>query len=213
MNDFAPIVFAGLSLSRTEADALVAASVRPPVRRGDLDSLDDRSVVAIVDGELDAGSMLPLDEIRRALDRGVALRGAASVGALRAYEARADGMEGIGWVYEAYCSGRITGTDEIAVVYQPYSNRPLTVPLVNIRFWLDLLIGKGNVAAEEAIHAMDALKAVSVEQRSPRRVLLTLGHLFGRARLKAALALAPTVESDVKRRDACRLLRAVTRCA
>lgn len=58
------------------------------------------------------------------------ITGAASVGALRAYEAREYGMVGLGRVYEAYCTGRIAGTDEISVLYNPDSKRLLTIPLV-----------------------------------------------------------------------------------
>ena len=37
----APVVFTGLSLSQEEARTLLAAEVRPPVKRGDLDQLSD----------------------------------------------------------------------------------------------------------------------------------------------------------------------------
>ena len=115
----APVVFTGLSLSQEEARTLLAAEVRPPVKRGDLDQLSDGTVAAIIDGELSGDSAVPIDEIRRALRRGVKISGAASVGALRAYEAREEGMVGLGWVYRAYCTGRISGIDEIAVIYDP----------------------------------------------------------------------------------------------
>src|ERR1700756_5060007 len=137
-----PIVFAGLSISRKEAVSLIPVDLRPPIKRGDLDRLSDGSVVAIIDGEITEETAVPINEIRRALRRGIKICGAASVGALRAYETRVEGMVGLGWVYEAYCSGRISGTDEIAVLYEPDSYRLLTTPLVNVRFCLERLTGQ-----------------------------------------------------------------------
>ena len=49
-------------------------------------------------------------------------------------------MHGVGWVYDQYIAGKITSFDEIAVIYDPLCLQNLSVPLVNIRFWLDGLI-------------------------------------------------------------------------
>jgi hypothetical protein len=123
-----PVLFTGLSLSLREARAFVQAEVCPPVRSGDLDRLSDGRTAAIIDGVLEPDIVLSLGEIRRALQRGVNTQGAASLGALRASEAHRDGMEGSGWVFQEYLSGRINGTDEISVVYDPLSHRALTIP-------------------------------------------------------------------------------------
>jgi hypothetical protein len=200
-------VFAGLTLSQEEASRLVAAEVKPPVKRGDLDRLPAGTVVAIIDGQLDQDSAVPIDEICRALRRGVKISGAASVGALRAYEARAAGLAGLGWVYEAYCTGRITGIDEIAVIYDPTSHRPLTIPLVNIRFCLDRLISQRVITAEEAAGAIISLKQLDLAKRDHQSILLRLSSLFGPQRVKEALRLVTPKEVDVKRRDAYKLLR------
>jgi TfuA protein len=202
-----PIVFTGLSISREEAIRLVAAEVRPPIKRGDLDRLSDGSVVAIIDGEITEETAVPIDEIRRALRRGIRISGAASVGALRAYETRAEGMEGLGWVYEAYCSGRVDGTDEIAVLYEPDSYRLLTTPLVNIRFCLEHLSRQDVISAMEAAHAMTSLKELELEERDRRRILLRLADALGRHRVTKLLRRVPPVEADVKRSDAYELLR------
>jgi TfuA protein len=205
--DSLPVVFAGISLSRTKIRKVIAADVRDPVMQGDLDKLSDRRVVAIIDGELTPGSILPLDEVRRSLDRGMTIVGAASLGALRAYEMREEGMKGYGWVYEAYCANRISGTDEIAVAYQPYWNQPLTVPLVNVRFCLDRLVRQTKISVTEAANVMGALKAIEIEDRDWQNVLRRLVEMFGRTRVQAALASGGARGSDVKRLDAYRLIR------
>ena len=206
-----PVVFTGLSLSQEQARTLLAAEVRPPVKRGDLDQLSDGTVAAIIDGELGADSAVPIDEIRRALRRGVKVSGAASVGALRAYEAREDGMVGLGWVYRAYCSGRIWGIDEIAVIYDPDSYRSLTIPLVNVRFCLERLTTRRGISAEEADHAMASLKQLSIGKRDRRSIVRHLAGLLGRERVRKMLKLVRPAEDDVKKSDAYELLRILAR--
>jgi hypothetical protein len=206
-----PIVFTGLSISQEQALRLVPAEIRPPIKRGDLDRLVDGSVVAIIDGEITEETAVPIDEICRALRRGIKISGAASVGALCAYETRAEGMEGLGWVYKAYCSGRITGTDEIVVLYDPNSYRLLTTPLVNVRFYLEHLSYQRIISAMEAEHAMTSLKELEFEKRDRRRILLCLADALGRHRVKKLLRRVPPAKVDVKRRDAYELLRGLGR--
>jgi len=202
-----PVVFAGISLPHSEVARLLSADIRPPVRRGDLDALRDRRVVAIIDGELDKAAVLPVDEIRRAIARGFDVWGAASVGALRAAELRQSGMQGAGWVYEAFCAGRIAGADEIAVIYDAYSLRPLTIPLVSIRFCLEVLVTTGKFESDEVETAMTALKRLTVEQRDRRTVLLQLADTFGQRRLKTHLKMRAGQSTSIKGRDARDLLR------
>jgi hypothetical protein len=174
-----------------------------------LDRLRDGKSVAIIDGLLKPEPVLSVGEIRRALQRGMKIRGAASLGALRAHQTHLDGMEGSGWVYQAYVSGRIQGTDEIRVIYDPFSHRPLTVPLVNVRFCLLRLVRRGTVAECDAEKAMSDLKWIPPEDRSRRAVVLELARVFGRERLKAAFKEAAGMDSNIKRRDALEMLQTI----
>jgi hypothetical protein len=203
------VVFTGLTLSQGEARSLVNAEIRPPVRSGDLDQLSDGKTVVIIDGVLGPDSVLSLCEIRQALRRGVKVKGASSLGALRAHEARCDGMDGSGWVYQQYVGGRIDGTDEISVAYDPLSLRPLTIPLVNVRFCLHRLVSQSVVSASEAENAMSALKSLPTEDRNGRAVLQRLVHVFGRDRLRAAFRGGTPMYSDIKRSDACEMLQSM----
>jgi hypothetical protein len=204
-----PTVFTGISLSFAEARSIVKADVRPPVKRGDLDELRNDAVVAIIDGELHETYILPTEEIRRAVGRGLHVKGASSLGALRAAELHQSGMGGFGWVYEAFCSGRIAGTDEIAVCYDPYSHRPLTIPLVNVRFCLARLVGNGSITAGEAANAMIALSGIRVEQRDHRTVLLRLGEVLGRGRSESIVGMISDAGNNIKARDAHSLLQSL----
>jgi TfuA protein len=201
-----PVVFTGISLAHEEACGLLFADIRPPIKRGDLDELEDARVVAIIDGELDPDLVIRTNEIRLAAARGLDIRGASSVGALRAAELHGKGMAGVGWVYEAFHKRYISGADEIAVIYDPYSYRPLTIPLVNIRFCLDALINNHSVTQEEALNAMTDLKSLPPEHRDRRNVLARLLRIFGKRRMRAALSTFADGDADIKRRDARDLL-------
>lgn len=203
-----PIVFTGLSVSLEEASTFGAGDIRPPVKRGDLDELEHGQIVAIVDGELNPATVLTKAEVRQAIRRGVQIRGAASVGALRAFELRDCGMTGCGWIYNAYCTGRIAGTDEIAVVYDPLSHHPLTVPLANIRFCLDRLVDSRRIAKIEADGAMNTLKGLSVEDRASGSISSGLRQVFGNQQVEE-LGLATGLGFDIKRRDAFQLIWAL----
>ena len=144
MRPLRPVVFAGVSLSHAEIRELVDAECRPPIRTGDLDRLRGaQRTIVIIDGELAGDEVISVDEIERAISRGFDVRGASSVGALRAAEFHERGMRGCGWIYQAFRDGRIFGTEEIAVLYDPQSLCPLTIPLVTVRFWLDHFVGRG----------------------------------------------------------------------
>ncbi len=92
-----PIVFLGPSLPRQEAEKLLDADYRPPIRRGDMDALPPGSIAGIIDGVFDQDLSVSPTEIRAALLRGVRVFGAASMGALRAVEV--PGVRGIGKIY------------------------------------------------------------------------------------------------------------------
>ena len=209
---FIPIVFAGLSLSQEDVSAFGFADIRPPIKNGDLQEFEDGHVVAIVDGELDPRRVLPSSEIKQAIRRGVEILGAASLGALRAFEMRDSGMAGFGWVYNTYCTGRIAGADESAVVYEPVSYRALTVPLVNIRFSLDVLVDNKRITNIEADLAINMLKRLSLEERESRVIALCLAKVLGKERVKAT-GLATGLGWNIKKRDASQLIGALMKRA
>jgi hypothetical protein len=62
------------------------------------------------------------------MKQGVHVFGAASMGALRAAELAAFGLEGVGDIYEAFASGALEDDDEAEGGY-----RPLSEAMVNIR--------------------------------------------------------------------------------
>jgi hypothetical protein len=196
-----PLVFIGPSLSHCECSQLLDADFLPPARRGCLNSIAPGCVVAIVDGELPPDDFLPDYEISDALDRGVTLYGAASVGALRAFAFANRGMRGVGWVYDQYVAGRITSFDEIAVIYDPLSMRRLSVPLADIRFWLDGLVAASRITPDEARTALEELRQLPVFDRDVVAIKKSLLGLLRQDVVQKELETITTFP-DVKRIDA-----------
>ena len=126
----APAVFLGPSLPLQDAERLLRADVRPPVRQGDIYRLLQRGcprAIAIIDGYFQEVPSVWHKEILWALDQGVPVYGAASMGALRAAELERYGMQGVGRIFEAYRDGVyppfnqevFEDDDEVAVIHGP----------------------------------------------------------------------------------------------
>ncbi|QWA25933.1 hypothetical protein KJK32_44870 [Streptomyces sp. JCM17656] len=71
----------------------------------------------IIDGLFLQSRAVRHKELLCLLDQGVRLYGASSMGALRAAELEAFGMQGIGRVFEDYRDGLLVGDDEVALTH------------------------------------------------------------------------------------------------
>ena len=134
-------VFVGPTLPAGEVAArLPGARVVPPVAVGDVLALVRRrgarpQAIAIIDGAFERMAAVWHKEILLALERGVAVWGAASMGALRAAELAAFGMRGVGGIYRDFAAGRLIADDEVAVAHLPaeYGYQATSEALVNLR--------------------------------------------------------------------------------
>jgi hypothetical protein len=118
-------------------------------------------------------------------------------------------MRGSGWVYEAFRRGRIAWTEEIAVLYDPRSFRPLTIPLVTVRFWLDGFVSRGTIAGMDADKALDALADVKLEDRTYPSLWLRLAETPIAKQIGEERETLTCPRYDVKANDAFNLLRSV----
>jgi len=135
----ATVVFVGPTLAAAEVSRrLPGCDVRPPVSVGDVLRLSRRRSVAriaIIDGYFERMAAVWHKEILVALSRGIAVWGAASMGALRAAELAPFGMVGVGTIYRAYAAGRLVADDEVAVAHLPaeYAYAATSDALVDLR--------------------------------------------------------------------------------
>lgn len=199
------IVFAGPTLPREPGPdwraLLDACDVRPPARRGDVLAALARHprTIVLLDGYYFTVPSVTHKELLYALDAGVRVIGAASLGALRAAELEPFGMEGVGNVFERYKSGTLDGDDEVALLHAPaeHGYRPVTVALVEVRHALARL-------AADAEALLADLKNLSFLDRHPSRVAeLARAHLGEAAASELARVLA---RESVKQEDARKAL-------
>lgn len=213
-------VFLGPSLPRDEALAACDAVFLPPVQQGDvyrIASLREPDAIAIVDGYFCQVPAVWHKEILWAMERGIHVFGAASMGALRAVDLEAFGMKGRGRIFEAFARGRLEpyrdeafeDDDEVAVVHGPpeMSYAPLSEAMVNIRVTLAAAAQAGVVC--EATR--DVLVRLAKSRFYPDR---TYRNLLGAGRMETLpvneidtlAAWLPDNRIDQKRADALELL-------
>ena len=134
------IIFVGPTLpAATIAAQLPGAEIRPPVAVGEVLALvrarKPVARIAIIDGYFERMAAIWHKELLLALERGIEVWGASSMGALRAAELAAFGMRGVGAIYRDFARGRLTADDEVAVAHLPaeYNYRATSDALVNLR--------------------------------------------------------------------------------
>jgi hypothetical protein len=212
------VVFVGPTLRADEVRALLPRAVlAPPVACGDLLGMlrarrhVDR--IAIIDGYFEGRAAVWHKEILLALERGIAVYGAASMGALRAAELAAFGMVGVGVIYRAYRRGELVADDEVAVGHAPaeLGYTAFCDPLVNIRFGLARAVRARIVRARIADQLLELARARHYRERTWRLLLDDAVGAGVPATQLAALARWP--KPDQKAADARALLRRVGRDA
>lgn len=209
-------VFAGPTIPAADVTAIVDAEVLPPVSMGDVyryGRMRPRAI-GIVDGFFDGVPSVWHKEILWAIDQGIAVFGAASMGALRAAELHQFGMRGVGSIFEAFRDGLLEDDDEVAIQHGPaeLGYLALSEPMVNIRATLDEAVSEGIVDTQIA----RALAAMAKERFYPERGWRSLleqasADGFDKDHLKAIEAWLPLGRVDQKRRDAVAMLEAMAR--
>lgn len=130
-------IFAGPTISAADAARELDAIYRPPAACGDLyrAARQRPRAIGIIDGYFEQVPAVWHKEILWAMRAGVHVFGSASMGALRAAELAAFGMEGVGAIFSAYQQGELEDDDEVAVAHAPaeHGYRSLSVALVNMR--------------------------------------------------------------------------------
>lgn len=203
------MVFLGPTLPESEARAVLPDAIYlPPARCGDVLGalrLAPR-VLLVIDGSYERTPAVWHKELAVALERGVRVVGAASMGALRAAELSSYGMVGVGGIFEDFREGRLVDDDEVAVVHSS-SGQPLSTAMVDIRATLESAVESGVLSASVAARALAFAKDTFYPERSFARLLDGLGGEPEASRLARWLAHGGLVQR--KRDDALLALRTV----
>lgn len=207
------IVFLGPTLPLSAARQILAADYRAPVAQGDvLRAVEDRpAAIAIIDGYFGNVPAVWHKEILFAMSKGIPVLGAASMGALRAAELYAFGMEGVGSVFQAYADGRLEDDDEVAVTHGPaeLGYPSLSEAMVNIRRTLSDAHAAGILSIPLRRRLEEIAKDLCYRDRNYGRILREAEEGTDPFELSAFREWLPIGRADQKREDALALLRCV----
>ncbi|WP_316238776.1 TfuA-like protein [Bradyrhizobium sp. SZCCHNR1015] len=211
------IVFTGPTLHPRDAALELEAEYLPPVQQGDVyrAALAKPAAIGIIDGYFEQVPSVWHKEILWAMASGIHVFGSASMGALRAAELHAFGMEGVGKVFAAYRDGVFEADDEVALIHGPaeLGFPALSEPLVNIRFTLQKAVAAG-VISEASRQILEALGKASFYPERSYPALLQGARSDGRLTSQEIAALEawlPDHRIDQKREDALEMLRTMRR--
>lgn len=206
-------VYLGPSLPRAEAENILQAVYMDPVAMGDLYTLMETRAkpgdrVAIIDGFFEQVPAVWHKEILYAMEKGVEVYGASSMGALRAAELHAFGMRGVGRVFEAYRDAVIEDDDEVAVAHATREDgyRSLSTAMVSLRFGLGSLLETGRITPAQH----DSLCAYAKSQHyNVRSWADTYAYALGLGMDEHVLSALRdiSVDMDAKAQDAVALLQ------
>ncbi len=164
------VVFLGPSLPVEEARRTLRAQYLPPVCCGDVLRVRriKPRVIAIIDGLFETTAAVWHKEILLALEDGIAVFGASSMGALRAAELAPFGMVGVGKIFEAYREGLYTDDDEVALLHgtAAHGHRALSEAMVNIRATVARAVEAGVIGSESGERVIRCAKETFYQERS-----------------------------------------------
>jgi hypothetical protein len=209
-------VFLGPTLPVAAAVRLLDAVYLPPVAVGDVYQLVREAAprrIAIVDGYFERMAAVWHKELLWAMEQGVAVYGAASMGALRAAELAPFGMIGVGRIARDFGRGRLTADDEVAIVHGPaeLGYAPMSTALVDLRAGLALAVRRQAISAATATRLVELARAMFYRDRS-WETLVAAGRGAGvPARQLAAVAALGVDAPSQKAADARALLRRLAR--
>jgi len=216
------IVFLGPTLGHDDARALLPhGHFLPPARQGDVYRAvraHNPKKIGLVDGVFLNVPAVWHREILWALEQGVEVFGAASMGALRAAELDDFGMIGVGKIYDAFRAGRyppfedaFEDDDEVAVAHAPaeLGSMALSDAMVDIRETLAIAESEGMLDRGERDRLAAELKRLHFPERSISRLAEAAQAILAPRRAKDFVGWLDTHHLSRKAGDAAELLRRI----
>ncbi len=184
---------------------------RPPAAQGDILAavLQGANVVGLVDGLFETVAAVWHKEILHALSQGVAVLGAASLGALRAAECHEFGMVAVGEIARRYVEGELDDDAAVAQLHGPAELGfvPLTEALVDCEAQVDALLAGGLLDRSEAADLLRVARKTFFKDRTWRAILERSD--LGVSRQASLLDVVRRSRIGLKRIDALLLVRAL----
>ncbi|UJW87846.1 hypothetical protein IM737_16790 [Devosia sp. SL43] len=195
------VVFAGPSIYGLDLD-FTGLHLLPPASRGDIASVVRQGAthIGLIDGYFGWVASVWHKEILFALESGVTVMGAASMGALRAADCAGFGMVPVGRIANWYLDGTLDDDGDVAIIHAPpeLGYAPLTEALVDARATLEQLMQLGLLGDGE-YHALSRrAEALNFRERTREALAAALPE----ARRVAVLQAYTAHHRSLKQEDA-----------
>ena len=170
------VIFIGPSLPHECVKSILpTAKILPPAKRGDFTTVvatePDLKVIVLIDGVFFQDRAVGHREILSAINKGILVYGASSLGALRASEMDCLGMIGIGEIYKWYHDKYINADDEVCLIYDPITYKSISEPMVNIRATLIAAKLNGIINQKTESELISICKNLYYPDRTYRRII------------------------------------------
>jgi Uncharacterized conserved protein len=168
--------------------------------------------IGIIDGYFQSTPAVRHKEILWAMSHGIHVFGSASMGALRAAELAAFGMEGVGIIFESYRDGILEDDDEVAIAHGPadIGFRAGSEAMVDIRLTLRKAERVGVISKELQAALEKIGKELFYPDRSYRMLLRSASERgLPEANLERFRQWLPKGRVKQKRTDALTMLRLI----
>lgn len=207
-------IFCGITLSQVEAQNSLPPlwQVRSPIKREDISKIIleyPPGIIIIVDGVFYQSESVSIKEIRSAIQLGWKVYGTSSMGALRAIECKTIGMIGFGKVFRFMSLFKIADDDEVAQSISPLDHQPLSIAMVDIRFFLKKLLLEKIINQDGYTDLLKCLKSTYYPNRN---LNIIRGYLFQNKALYSVSRIQNYLHSfqSQKKLDAIALLNKFT---
>jgi len=214
------LCFIGLTIYPEEAMEFLDIHYLGPIQAGDIPTAIaefNPEVIAIIDGLFFHTAAVLHKDILYAINHGITVFGAASIGALRAAELCGYGMIGIGKIFQEYLSGHLSGDDEVAVpVAFSIENKKWTIvndydALVNIRATLEKASKQGILDVEPKNKLLNYAKSLSFFERRWSDLMNPQFYGYPNDPFSDLRSNLKDIRVDQKKRDAIALLKRIAR--
>lgn len=195
-------VFAGPSIHPIDRQT-PGMRFMPPASQGDVIRClaTDPKAIAIIDGYFGTRLSVHQKEILEALEQGVPVYGAASMGALRAAELADFGMVGVGGIFADYHAGTLNADADVAVTHAPEELGFAATTIAAVDFRATISAARGSIDEAD----LDHLLSISEGLHFSKRNLATIACVSRRMAFDVAKYLRAHFISR-KRGDALELL-------
>lgn len=159
-------IFAGPSIHSIDRQT-PGMRFMPPASQGDVIRClaTDPKAIAIIDGYFGMRLSVHQKEILEALEQGVPVYGAASMGALRAAELTDFGMVGVGGIFAEYHAGTLNADADVAVTHAPEELGFTATTIAAVDFRATISAARGSFDKADLDHLLDISEGLHFSKR------------------------------------------------